>query len=81
MTFVLVAGTTQTAAIDGISAAGETPASMAHTPAADAEILAYGRPVFAPIVPVSPAGCPTPGLVTRAVRDLVDFDLVVADAG
>jgi len=81
VTFVLVAGSTETAAIDGISAAGETPATMAHTPAADAEIVAYGRPVFAPIVPVSPAGCPTPGVVTRAVRDLVEFDLVVADAG
>ncbi|GGM61449.1 uncharacterized protein (TIGR00303 family) [Halarchaeum rubridurum] len=81
MTFVLVAGTTETAGIDGISAAGETPALMAHTPAADAELVAYGRPVFAPIVPVSPEGCPTPGLVTRAVRDLLGFDVVVADAG
>lgn len=81
MTFVLVAGATETATIDGISAAGETPDLMAHTPAADAELVAYGRPVFAPFVPVSPTGCPTPGLVTRAVRDLVDFEFVVADAG
>lgn len=50
MTFVLVAGTTETA-IDGISAAGETPTLLGHTPAADAEIVAYGQPVLAPIDP------------------------------
>jgi uncharacterized protein (TIGR00303 family) len=81
MRFLLVAGATQTAAIDGISAAGATPALRAHTPAADAELVAYGRPVFAPIVPVSPGGCPTPALVTRAVRDLVDFEFMTVDAG
>jgi len=34
--FVLTAGTTRTAAIDGISAAGADPEAMVHTPAADA---------------------------------------------
>ncbi|WP_435101356.1 nicotinate-nucleotide--dimethylbenzimidazole phosphoribosyltransferase [Halarchaeum sp. P4] len=81
MTFLLVAGTTETATIDGISAAGASPDLMAQTPAADAELVAYGRPVFAPFVPVSPDGCPTPGLVTRAVRELVGFDAVTIDAG
>ncbi|WP_336037737.1 nicotinate-nucleotide--dimethylbenzimidazole phosphoribosyltransferase [Halobacterium yunchengense] len=79
--FALAAGTTRTAAIDGISAAGADPAAMAHTPAADAEILAYGRPVRAPVVPVSPTGCPTPAVVTRAVREVVGFDVVTLDAG
>ncbi len=81
MRVVLVVGGTRTAAIDGISAAGADPEAMAHTPAADAEIVAYGRPVRAPAVPVSPSGCPTPALVTRASRDLVGFDLLVVDAG
>ncbi|MFB6131050.1 MAG: nicotinate-nucleotide--dimethylbenzimidazole phosphoribosyltransferase [Salinigranum sp.] len=81
MRFALVAGATETAAIDGLSAAGATPDLMAHTPPADAEVVAYGRPVFAPIVPVSPDGCPTPALVTRAVRDLLGFEFVVVDAG
>jgi len=49
--FVLTAGTTHTAAIDGISAAGADPDAIVHTPAADAEILAYGAPVRAPAVP------------------------------
>lgn len=81
MTFVLVAGTTETARIEGISAAGADPAAMAMTPTADAELLQKGRPVNAPAVPVSPTGCPTPALVTRAVRELVGFDVEVIDAG
>ncbi|MFC5969848.1 nicotinate mononucleotide-dependent phosphoribosyltransferase CobT [Halomarina salina] len=80
-TFALVVGTTETAAIDGISAAGANPALLDHTPSADAELVAYGTPVYAPTVPVSPGGCPTPALVTRAVRELVGFDLLVVDGG
>jgi uncharacterized protein (TIGR00303 family) len=78
---VLVAGTTRTAAIDGISAAGADPDAMAHTPGADAEILTYGEPVRAPVVPVSPTGCPTPAVVSRAVRELLGFDVTVVDGG
>lgn len=78
---VLVAGTTETARIDGISAAGADPAAMAHTPAADAEVLTYGHTVRAPHVPVSPTGCPTPAVVTRAVRELLGFPVTVVDGG
>lgn len=81
MRFVLVVGTTHTATIEGISAAGANPDVMLHTPAADVEIVEYGRPVVAPVTPISPAGCPTPAVVTRAVRDLVEFDVLVVDAG
>ncbi len=81
MRLVLVAGTTRTAAVDGISAAGATPALLEHTPSADAEILVYGRPVRSPVVPVSPTGCPTPAAVTRAVRECTDLDVTVVDAG
>ncbi|SIR66649.1 TIGR00303 family protein [Haladaptatus litoreus] len=81
MRFVLAAGTTRTAQIDGISAAGAAPDLMAHTPSADVEIVEYGRPVRAPIVPVSPSGCPTPAVITRAVREQLDFELTVIDAG
>ncbi|MFB6217848.1 MAG: nicotinate-nucleotide--dimethylbenzimidazole phosphoribosyltransferase [Halobacteriaceae archaeon] len=77
----LVAGTTRTARIDGISAAGADADLRDHTPSADAELLAYGRPVYAPAVPVSPTGCPTPALVTRAVRELVGFEATTVDAG
>ncbi len=80
MRFAIVAGTTETATIDGISAAGADPAATAHTPAADLELVVYGEPV-AHTVPVSPTGCPTPAVITRAVRSLTDFDLLAVDAG
>ena len=81
MRMLLVAGTTHTALIDGISAAGVSPEATRHTPVADTEIVAFGQPVFAPEVPVSPTGCPTPALITRAIRELVGFDLLPIDAG
>jgi len=81
MRFVLVAGSTETAAIEGISAAGADPDLRAHTPAADAEIVEYGRPVRAPVTPVSPSGCPTPAAVTRAVREELGFPVTVVDGG
>jgi len=79
--FLLAAGGTETAAIEGISAAGAGPDLLAHTPSADAEILTYGRPVRAPVVPVSPTGCPTPAVVSRAVRELLGVETAVVDAG
>lgn len=81
MKVAIVAGTTETARIDGISAAGASSELLVHTPSADLEIVAHGRPVDAPVVPVSPSGCPTPAVVTRAVRELVEFDLLAIDAG
>lgn len=81
MRLLLPAGTTETALIDGISAAGAAPELMEHTPSADVEILEYGEPVMSPVTPVSPNGCPTPAAVTRAVREVVGFDVSVVDAG
>jgi uncharacterized protein (TIGR00303 family) len=81
MTLLVVGGTTETATIDGISAAGADPAATYHTPAADLELLEYGDTVFAPSVPVSPSGCPTPAVITRSVRELVGFDLFAVDSG
>ena len=81
MRLILVAGTTRTAAIEGITAAGASRDLLVHTPSADAEILAYGDTVRAPVTPVSPSGCPTPAAVTRAVRELLGFDLAVVDGG
>ncbi len=78
---VLCAGTTRTAEIDGISAAGADPELMIHTPSADSEILTYGRTVRSPVVPVSPTGCPTPAVVTRAVVEQLGFETTVVDAG
>jgi uncharacterized protein (TIGR00303 family) len=79
--FVLVAGTTATARVEGISAAGTDPALATHTPSADAELIEYGHLVRAPQVPTSPTGCPTPAAVTRAVRERVGFETLTVDAG
>ncbi|WP_368407869.1 nicotinate-nucleotide--dimethylbenzimidazole phosphoribosyltransferase [Haloarchaeobius salinus] len=81
MRLVVVAGSTRTAAIDGISAAGADADALRHTPSADLEILHYGEPTRSPVVPVSPTGCPTPAVVTRAVREHVGFDVTAVDAG
>ncbi|UPM42827.1 nicotinate mononucleotide-dependent phosphoribosyltransferase CobT [Halocatena salina] len=81
MRFVLVGGNTETARIDGISAAGATPEGMAHTPSADLEIVTYGQPVSTRTVPVSPSGCPTPAVVTRAVFELLGFERLAVDSG
>jgi uncharacterized protein (TIGR00303 family) len=83
---ILVAGTTRVARVEGISAAGAHPDLLRHTPSADAEILTYGRPVAPPTgdphpTPVSPTGCPTPAVVTRAAREVLGFDVTVLDAG
>lgn len=81
MRVILVAGNTEVARIDGISAAGADPDAMVHTPGADLEIVEYGRPVESPMAPVSPSGCPTPAVVTRAARELVGFETLAVDSG
>jgi len=80
VTLAVVAGTTATAAIDGISAAGADPELRKHTPSADIEIVADGRPAPDSVVP-SPLGLSDPAVVTRAVRELVGFEFVGVDAG
>ena len=81
MRVVVIGGTTGTARIDGISAAGADPDAMQHTPSADLELLEYGLPVLSPVVPVSPSGCPTPAVVTRAARELLGVETLAVDAG
>lgn len=80
MELLLVGGNTETARIDGISAAGADPEVMMHTPAVDLELVEYGRSAGRP-VPVSPTGCPTPAVMSRAGRELLGFDLLAVDAG
>ncbi len=81
MRLILAAGATATAHIEGISGAGVDTRAMEHTPSADAELIAYGQLAYARSLPSSPGGCPTPAVVTRAVRELLGFDCAVIDAG
>ena len=64
--FALVVASTDTAEIEGISAAGATPFMRRYTAALDAEYLLYGRPLSMPDVPRNPSGPPSPVLISRA---------------
>jgi uncharacterized protein (TIGR00303 family) len=81
MRVAIVGASTETARIEGISAAGADPSLTAHTPSADQETLENRRPVLTPVVPVSPSGCPTPAVLTRAARELLGFEVLPIDAG
>lgn len=81
MRVLLVGGNTETARVDGISAAGADPRLMLHTPAVDLELVTFGEPAGSRPVPVSPTGCPTPAVITRAARELLGFEMIAVDAG
>ncbi len=78
---VVVAGTTKTANVAGITAAGASRAARTRTPSIDAELCVYGEPVSASRLPTSPGGTPTPALVTRAATTAADVPVSVVDAG
>lgn len=79
--FALVVGSTQTAQIDGISAAGATPFMRRYTAALDAEYLVHGRPLTMPDVPRNPLGPPSPVLISRASLMTLGLTALVIDAG
>ncbi len=69
-TFAVVIGNTETAKIPGVSAAGAVPEITDFTPAADVELLHYGRCKCIDGVPVTPNGIPTPGIITMSALQL-----------
>lgn len=79
--FVCTMGTTETAKIPGISAAGKYPELTDYTPPADVELLLLGRCKCIPGVPVTPEGIPTPALITRSALKLADIPALVASGG
>ncbi|WP_371804129.1 nicotinate mononucleotide-dependent phosphoribosyltransferase CobT [Candidatus Lokiarchaeum ossiferum] len=70
---VTVIGNTETGKIPGISAAGANPNITDFTPAADIEYLYYEFCKCIQGVPVTPTGIPTPGIITKAIIDHLDF--------
>ena len=78
---VVVAGSTRTSTIPGISIAGPSPEGTLLTPTLDVEYLVAGAPASAPFVPVAPNGVPTPAVITRAILEGVRRPAVVVDAG
>lgn len=79
--FVCTIATTETAKIQGISAAGKHPAFTDYTPPADAELLLLGKCKCINGVPVTPDGIPTPALITMSALRLADIPVLVASGG
>ena len=79
--FICTIGTTETAKIPGISAAGRNPELTDYTPSADAELILMGRCRCIPDVPVTPEGIPTPALITMSALKLADIPALVASGG
>ncbi len=79
--FVCTIATTETAKIQGISAAGENPEFTDYTPPADAELLLLGKCKCIKGVPVTPDGIPTPALITMSALRLADVPVLVASGG
>ena len=79
--FLCVIGVTETAKIQGISAAGENPEITDYTPPADVELLHLGKCKCIAGVPVTPDGIPTPALITMSALKLADIPTLVVSAG
>ena len=79
--FLCVIGVTETAKIQGISAAGENPEITDYTPPADVELLQLGKCKCIPGVPVTPDGIPTPALITMSALKLANIPTLVVSAG
>jgi len=79
--FVCTIGTTETAKIPGISAAGKHPELTDYTPPADVELLLLGRCRCIPGVPVTPEGIPTPALITMSALKVADIPVLIASGG
>lgn len=79
--FSCVIGVTDTAKIQGISAAGANPEITDYTPPADVELLHLGKCKCISGVPVTPDGIPTPALITMSALNLADIPTLVVSAG
>jgi uncharacterized protein (TIGR00303 family) len=79
--FVCTIATTETAKVQGISAAGENREFTDYTPPADAELLLLGKCKCINGVPVTPDGIPTPALITMSALRLANIPVLVANGG
>ena len=79
--FVCVLGTTETAKIQGLSAAGKNPELTDFTPPADVELLLLGKCKCIQGVPMTPEGIPTPAIITRAALSLGKIPTLVVNGG
>ena len=79
--FICTTGTTETAKISGISAAGKYPWLTDYTPPADVELLLLGQCKCIQGVPVTPEGIPTPALITMSALRLANIPALAVSSG
>lgn len=79
--FLVVAGYTETAEIPCITAAGADADLLPYTPSLDLEVVEHGEVSGGRSPPVSPTGCPTPAVASRAAVELLDIPFRAVDAG
>ena len=79
--FLCVLSNTDTARIPGISAAGKSPEVIDYTPAGDAELVTWGRTICKHEPPMTPAGSPTPAVITRAAMQLTGIPFLFINSG
>lgn len=80
--FLCVLANTETAYIEGLSAAGKTAKLTDYTPPGDAEVLETGMVVDVPILPMTPPyDTPTPALITRVALDMTGVPHMLVNAG
>lgn len=79
--FTCTLGTTETAKIPGISAAGANPEITDYTPPADLELLLLGKCKCINGVPITPDGIPTPALVSLCALKLANIPTLGVNAG
>ncbi len=80
VTFLLAGCVTQTCEIEGITQAG-IPGLIHLTPTLDAEFVDSGKLFSLENMAETPKGVPTPAIITRAVRELIDFRFETLDLG
>lgn len=79
--FACVIASTDTAEIEGISAAGQTPYLRRFTAALDSEYLLFGKTLTLDDVPRNPLGPPSPVVISRAALTMMGITPLIVDAG
>jgi uncharacterized protein (TIGR00303 family) len=79
-TLLLAGSVTKTCEIEGITQAG-IPGLIHLTPTLDAEFVDSGKLFSLSDMAKTPKGVPTPAIITRAVKNLSEFEFEVVDLG
>ena len=79
--FILIVGSTETALIPGISAAGQSIEQLKLTPSLDADFLKTPILEFKKKLPISPNKVPSPAILSKAILDLLQIETIVIDVG